>query len=215
MIYLFAGQDNLSKDAKLNKLKEEFLPKDLEQFNLDTLYGKELTLKILQEKLLWLPFESKNRLLVIKNAQDLKQDAKDFLLRYSKDCPASLALVLDFDKYRPNRDFIESLSSSAVSRFKEEQSPDTFLLCRQIESRKAAASLKILKILLKNGEKPEKILGGLRASWERYGGNSPELKKKLKLLLECDIDIKTGRLKPSFALEKFIVNLCSWKNPYS
>ena len=54
-VYLFIGQDTLSKDARLKKLKEEFLSPHTQYFNLDVLYAKELDLKDLQERLLCLP----------------------------------------------------------------------------------------------------------------------------------------------------------------
>ena len=63
------------------------------------------------------------------------------------------------------------------------------------------------------GEKPERIMGGLRASWTRYPADPLSLKKRLKILLQCDLDIKTGRIKPVYALERLIVNLCGLRNP--
>jgi DNA polymerase III delta subunit len=100
-----------------------------------------------------------------------------------------------------------------VILFKETVKPDTFVLSRSIESRRLDTALKLLDQLLKDGEKPERILGGLRYAWERGIANPVETKRRLKLLLGCDIDIKTGRLKPSFALEKLVVGLCAAGKP--
>jgi len=55
-------------------------------------------------------------------------------------------------------------------------------------------------------------MGGLRYAWER-GVHPAEAKRRLRLLLECDIDIKAGRIKPEFALERLIVRLCAFRNP--
>ena len=60
-VYLFIGQDSLSKDIRLKKLKEEFLDPQTQYFNLDVLYARELNLKDLQERLLCLPFKAKKR----------------------------------------------------------------------------------------------------------------------------------------------------------
>jgi hypothetical protein len=30
--------------------------------------------------------------------------------------------------------------------------------------------------------------------------------------LQCDLDIKTGRIKPVFAMERLVVNLCGLRN---
>jgi hypothetical protein len=61
---------------------------------------------------------------------------------------------------------------------------------------------------LQNGERPEMILGGLRSNYERNVFKPLERRKRLKLLLNCDIEIKTGRLKPELALEKLVAGLC-------
>ena len=90
---------------------------------------------------------------------------------------------------------------------------DTFALSRAIDLKKPAYALGVLSELLKNGEKPERIMGGLRYSWENSSTDALVVRKRLQILLSCDIDIKTGRLKPDFALEKLVLNLCRLANP--
>lgn len=212
MIYLFVGQDSLSKDIKLKEIKEQFLAKDVEDFNQDILYARELKIKDLQKRLLSFPVNSDKRLIIIKDAQDLKQEIKEFLGKYVENPYPQIILVLDItEKYNPRDDFIKkNLKSLKVFRFKENLSTNTFDLARNIEQKKVLLSLETLNHLLKNGEKPERILGGMRYALE-YSG-SFGLRKKLKLLLDCDIDIKTGRLKPDIALEKIVVNLCCFSD---
>ena len=89
MIYLFIGQDSpykdspfSSKDLQLKQIKEEFLPKEIEQFNLDTLYAETLELKDLQEKLLAMPVNSSKRIILIRNANELGRDSEDFILKW-------------------------------------------------------------------------------------------------------------------------------------
>jgi len=219
MVYLFIGQDSLSKDIKLKKIKQEFLTKETEQFNLDILHAKELSLLGLQERLLSLPVKAKKRLIVIKDAQHLKQEIKEFILKFAKVSPPETLLIIDIDsgtfqKAASNfkdsqNEFINRIArDSSVFRFREEARLDTFVLSRQIEQKKADYSLKVLNQLLARGEKPERILGGLRYSWQKNITNPLELKRRIKLLLNCDLDIKNGKLKPNFALEKLIVKLC-------
>jgi len=122
-------------------------------------------------------------------------------------------LVLDIEEVKAKDEFIETIKRFAqVCYFREERHVDVFALSRQIELKRTAPSLEILDHLLKHGEKPERILGGLRASWERNITDPAQAKKRVKLLLACDIDIKTGRIKPVFALERLVVNLCSLKS---
>jgi len=216
-VYLFLGQDCVSKEIKLKRIKEEFLAKEIEQFSLDILYAKDLSLKSLQERLLSLPFKAKKRIIVLRQAQDLKEDIKEFILKYMKNCSSKILLIIDVDsgtnrKTKENQadEFITNLARYAqVLRFREEpKNPDAFALVKQIDLKKPEYALRILNQLLKNGERPERILGGLRYSWQKCLGNAFEIRKRIKLLLNCDIEIKTGRLKPDFALEKLVVKLC-------
>ncbi|MFH1397522.1 MAG: hypothetical protein ABIH27_03100 [Candidatus Omnitrophota bacterium] len=207
--YLFIGEDNNSKDIQIKRFKEKFLRKETEDFNLDRLYSEGLTLKYLQERLLCLPVKSEKRLVIIKNCLGLQEEIKEFLVQYLKTPYPKTVLILDIAKYDSRDRFLSRLFGKAqVIRFAETRQPNTFDLAHQIGFKKANTSLKILNQLLKNGEKPERILGGLRAAWQREIRQPLELKKRLKLLLDCDIDIKTGKAKPSLALERFIVSLC-------
>ncbi len=208
-VYLFVGQDAFSKDAKLHDIKQGFLSRDTESFNLDILHARELVLSELQEKLLCLPVKSKKRIVVVRDAQALSQDCRDFLIKYAGNPAPHIVLILDADRYEYKDEFLRHITRSAqVFRFKEDDRPDAFTLSRQIELRKVSFALKVLNRLLKNGEKPERILGGLRHSLLRAAASHLETRRRSKLLLACDLDIKRGRLKPAHALEKFVVNLC-------
>lgn len=211
MVYLFIGGDITSKELQLKKIKQEFLSSALVDFNLDTLYAKEITLKDIQERFLCLPLKNAKRIIVIKDAQLLAKETQEFLLDFAKSARKDLVLVLDFTRFDYKDEFVKAISLGAtVTRFKEIVNPDTFVLNRQIQLRKTDLALRILNQLLKNGEAPERILGGLRYAWEKQDLGSAIAGKKLKLLLNCDLEIKTGRLKPACALEKLVVNLCAF-----
>ena len=209
MVYLFIGQDSLSKDIQLKKIRQEFLDKNTEQFNLDILYAKELAKATLQERLLCLPVKSSKRIVVIKDAQNLKEDVKEFILEYVKKPYEKIIFILDISYAEKPDEFINRLYRYAKTiRFRETQAVDTFTLGRWIALKRPGYALRVLDQLLKNGERPERILGGLRYIWERDSASPLKIRRKLKLLLNCDIDIKRGRLKPVFALEKLIISLC-------
>jgi len=215
MVYLFLGEDFLSKDKQLKAIRQQLLPKETEQFNLDKLYAKELTLKTLQERLLCLPVRVPQRIVVIKDAQDLKEEIKEFILKFAKSPNKQIILVLDISETDKRDQFVNQVYRFAKTfRFKEAPRLDTFALSRQIALKKADFSLRILNQLLRDGEKPERILGGLRYAWEKDAAHPLEAKKRLKLLLNCDIEIKTGRLKPVFALEKLVISLCGASKPF-
>jgi DNA polymerase III delta subunit len=209
MIYLFLGHDNLSKDRQLKLIRQQSLTKETEQFNLDILYAKELNLKNFQERLLCLPVKSQKRIVVVKDAQHLKAEIQEFILKFAKSPAKYIILIFDFSDFDKKDSFLNQLARfSKVFRFKEVFKPDTFMLGRQIALKKADNALRLLNQLLQDGEKPERILGGLRYVWERDAMSPLEARRRLRLLLNCDIEIKTGRLKPVFALEKLVINLC-------
>ncbi|MDD4954232.1 MAG: hypothetical protein PHG40_04925 [Candidatus Omnitrophica bacterium] len=209
MVYLFIGQDSLSKDTQIKKIKQEFLKPGLEQFNFDLLYARDLTLKALQERVLCLPFKSPKRVILVREAQALKEELKGFIQDFSCRPNKDIVLILDMDRQDARDKFPSRLHrDTKIFHIKETVPADAFTLSRQIALKKPAYALRILSQLLSKGERPERILGGLRYAWEK--DNSPALarKRKLKLLLNCDIEIKTGKLKPVFALEKLVVSLC-------
>ena len=147
--------------------------------------------------------------------RDLKDALKDFLLEYLRKPQEYVILVLDV-RYSDKKDnFVNSAAKYAkVIRFKEAPQVNTFTLCRWVDSKRTDAALMVLNQLLQEGERPERILGGLRHEWERAAAAPLELKRRLKLLLACDVEIKTGKLKPVFALEKLVVSLCVFVKPF-
>jgi DNA polymerase III delta subunit len=215
MLYLFIGQDSpykdlqlSSKDFKLKSIKEEFLPKEVAEFNFDTLYGDTLTLKGLQERLASLAVSSEKRIIFVRNAQELKSDLEDFIITWAKKDIKDVILLLDIEDQERKSDFLSSVNSSAkVFRFGQKILFSTFNLARLIEEGKSEFAVKALDQLIKSGERPERILGGLRYSVERSRLSLPEVRRRVRLLLECDLEIKTGRVRPVFALEKLVVKL--------
>lgn len=209
MIYLFLGPDAPAKDAQLKRLTQELLPRDKAEFNFDTLYGRELDLHTLQERMSSLPAAAEKRVILIREAEALKEGLQEFLGSYGQKQYPYLELILDFRRLENRDEFISRISRFAKTfRFLEGAKADTFTLMRYIDQHKADAALAVLGRLLKEGERPEFILGGLRFAWEKGSYAGIEKRKRLKLLLNCDIAIKTGKLKPQFALERLVVALC-------
>jgi DNA polymerase III delta subunit len=210
MVYLFIGQDSPAKDIALKRIKEASFPKELEQFNFDTLYAEDLTLKGLQEKLLNMPVKSLCRVLIIRNAHGLKEELQDFILKWVGVKNEKAILILDIGESLRKNAFINNITKHAkVIRFKEDVPVNTFNLSREIDKRSAPSALRILSQLIKEGERAERILGGLRYSLENSIIEPRDMRRKARLLLNCDIEIKTGKFKPVFALEKLVVNLCA------
>lgn len=209
MIYLFTGEDFFSKQEKISSLKKELFPPGTESFNYDSFQAKELTLPLLKELLSRLPVSAKQRLLVIKDILKLKPDIQEYLLGQTA-LPGFVVLVLDIASLpREQNVFLKGLLKvSKVVNFKSPPEINAFGLARVIERGNASGALNILADLLAAGERPERILGALRYQFVRPGVTLEETRDKIRLLLETDNNLKTGRIKGSFALEALVVRLC-------
>lgn len=226
MTYLFVGEDEHSKDVKLKRIKQELFAPQLESFNFETLYAKELDLRTLQEKLLQLPVnpvrkdsskgtqlsngvKAVRRLILIKDAAKLRPDVKEYLLSYIRKPFSHAVLVLDVRRIDRRDSFFNRISGPRkLINFRESIELNAFTLARQVLQRRIKPALSLLRQLLLKGERPEKILGAIRYQLNQERLASEDKKKKLSFLLNCDIDIKTGRLKPDLALERLFLRLC-------
>lgn len=212
-IYLLLGDDVPAKEANLEKIKKQFLSDNLKEFNFDILYGSELSLRVIQEKILFLPFESKKRVILVKQIEDLKKDIKEFLVEYLQEPQDNLIFIFDSDEADLKDDFLKNISKiSNIINVGTRQLKDTFDLAKKIEEKEIISSLKILRKLLEDGEKPERILGGLRARWQKNNRDLDQYKRRIGLFLKCDQEIKTGKAKPSYSLEQLVVKLCCFRN---
>jgi len=214
-IYLVTGQDVPAKDKALKEIKSKYLSAVTAQFDLDTVYAKDVTLEDLQEKLLYLAASAGHRMVVIKQASSLKKDCKEYLELYVQAPNPGVILVLEMEAFDRKDRFTMAVSPHATLRqFQQGIQKTTFALADEISAGRAAASLTVLHQLLKNGQKPELILGGLRSGLSRNTADTAKMRRLNKLLLECDLAIKTSTLKPSFALERLVVSLCSFKQSF-
>ena len=214
-IYLITGQDAPAKDKAIKEIKSKYMPVLTEQFNLDIVYAKDLTLKDVQEKLLYLAASSGSRMIVIKQASALKKDIKDYLEKYAQAPDPSVILVLEMEGFDRNDRFTLAIAANATTRqFRQEIHNSVFALADEIRSGKTAGSLMMLNQLLKKGQKPELILGALRSGLSRNTVDIAYMRRLNKMLLECDMAIKTSSLKPSFALERLVVRLCGFKHAF-
>lgn len=212
MIYLFLGTDNREKDSRIKELLSSLLPAGTENFNCDTFWGNELRLHTVQERLKSLPVNSPVRVVIIRSAQKLSEQVKSYLLEYAAGPYKSSVLIVEAEP-KHNRDaFLAGLESRAkVYRSKKIQKEDTFLLCRYIDYRRPADALKLLGHLLAGGEPPERIIGGMRYIWQKTRSvPAAQAADRMSRLLECDRQIKTGRLKPHRALEKLVIELTAF-----
>ncbi|MDD5005082.1 MAG: hypothetical protein PHS93_01085 [Candidatus Omnitrophica bacterium] len=211
--YLFLGEEESVKKEKIEAIKERYLDKELKDIDFEVVYAdnKELSPPRFNEILSYLPSNpSKKRIILIKNIESLKQENRDVLMKYLGNPANSIVLLLDSGKLTIEDPFVKILEPFVKKlNFKRERKPSVFDLTEAIVARKTASALSILKTLLNNRENPESILGALFWQWEKMKDriNLENFRQGLKLLLETDIRIKTGKLKEELALELVVIRL--------
>ena|SRR3989338_1970554 len=218
MLYLFIGEDESAKQEKIHSLKSEVLKKGFEDFNYEAFYAKELTLPALKEALSRLPVESPQRIMMIKDVFGLQDELKDYFTAQIEKLPKDLIIILEAAVIpKEESAFFNKISKyGKVIPFKTKERINAFGLARAIERKDADSALNMLVDLFRSGEKPERILGALRYQFVKSDSFSAapdslklkEKKEKVSLLLETDLNLKTGKVKPEFALETLVVKLC-------
>ncbi|MBM3248229.1 MAG: hypothetical protein FJZ10_02255 [Candidatus Omnitrophica bacterium] len=211
MIYLFLGTDEISKERKLQQLKQEILKNSQDAFDYERLYAKELTPSILNEAFSRIPLFADKRLIFIRDVDKLSASSKEKLLSLIKNPNPKILLVLDTQVSELKEAFlIKIANSSKVFHFGREKTFNAFDLADAIKAKRTQEALKIFSIIHQKGEHPTRILGGLFWSWRKMKRflDADNFKRGVELFLETDISIKFSRLKPEIALEILIVKLC-------
>jgi DNA polymerase III delta subunit len=213
LAYLFIGDDEAEKKKKIEEIKERYLDKGLKDIDFSLVYAddKDLTPQKFDETLSYLPSsQSKKRIVVIKNLESLRQENKEVLLKRLKNPCGSVIFLLDASSSLIADAFIKELSPFTkkveVSR---KEKIDAFKLAEAIISHKTTYALGILSKLLQKREKPQSILGALFWQWDKAKDklSIEQFKQGLKLLLDTDSRIKTGRLDEELALELVVIRL--------
>lgn len=212
MVYLFVGEDEISKKRKIEAIKKENFKAGFDNFNYQVLFSKDLKLPQLQEYLLKYPFKEKQSILIIKEIESLDEENKKFLLDYILINHPDLILILDIYQLDSKNSFINALTNNnqvKIFSFKRSFYPSVFSLARLVSQKKTQDALLVLNELVNQKTRPEKIIGGLRYQWEKEDLSSKEKIRRFNILLEADSNIKTGVLNPELALEVLLMKLCN------
>lgn len=210
-IYLFIGEDNVSKDRKIAILKKENLEDNSYNFDYELLHADLLDPVKLKELLNSFPTRSKKKVIIIRSADKLSLPNKKILLSYVKSMRQDTVLVLDTNKSEIKDAFFQEFSRFAkVFNFASRPALNVFDLGRMVVEKKSKEALMCLSRLLKNGEEQTKVLGVIGWQWRKLRSRMVEQEfiRGLELLQEADFAIKRSRLKGNLALELLVVKLC-------
>ena len=211
-IYLFLGGDSQDKDQKILEIKNKIFPdKDALKFDYELLHAHKLNPDDLKKSLIALPAMAERRLVVLKGIQKCMAPHKEIVLNFLKEQWTDTILILDSDQADIKNAFITKISAVAkVFKYSSDIKCNVFDMTRAISSDNKVKALSILTELIKQGDHPLQIMGGLVWFWEKSRDklSGEKFKKGLLELQETDLNIKRSRLKPEHALEFCVTKLC-------
>lgn len=213
MNYLFVGQDIAAKDIKLTELKKQlFTSPDAASFDYEALDASCLEQQALKKALAALPVIAQQRLIVIREPQKLTAADKQTLVEFISAGSPHCTLVLDAEKWDLRGGFVKEMGRHLkIISFETKKGLDAFKLADTIAAHQKLEALRILNVLLAEGNHPLQILGALIWYWGKYRQrfSAERFKKDLLRLEQADLNIKRSRMKPEHAVELLVVQLCS------
>ena len=212
MIYFLLGEDRLAKDQKINEIKAATLScDDALKLDYELLHGIKLDPTVLKKALIALPAVAKKRFILIRDVEKLSAHNKKVILDFIQAGNQPAVLLLDSDELIFKGEFFRDVMSAAkVMRFgQKRKKSDIWGVTRAIEAGNPGEALKILNILLRDGDSPLRIMGGLVWFWGSLRNRvcADGFKKGLLVLQEADLNIKRSRLRPEHAVEIAVTKL--------
>jgi hypothetical protein len=225
-LYLVTGQDSQQRRHAIENIKKKVLQKLASPLNILTFYGKEIEIKDLRQQLLTFSF-NKERIVIIKEAHSLSQEAKDFFINNFKKIISHNCFIFETDKdYTAllgdrkitSDKFFSLLFKNANIPLKYQKFSSTYAISfeglRQCVRRSdISGSLYILEKLFesKNSDRDKEILGlqmlGFLVGECSYLRN-PKIKRKyFDYLWDTDRMIKEDGIDCRFALEILLTKL--------
>lgn len=102
-IYLFSGQNQHSKNQKIEEIKKTVLS-EINEFNFDLLYADDIEPKKVIEIAETMPFCSDKRLIILKNFENYSSKQKMIFSEYSNNPASMTCLILDANERQDKRE---------------------------------------------------------------------------------------------------------------
>ena len=211
MIYLLLGEDNLSKDRKIEDIKAKLIksPEAL-QFDYEVLHGFKLNPVEFKKSLLALPALSEKRLILIRESQKLSEHNQKLILEFADSDARHADLILEAAGDDPQDSFLKKISGQVkVFQTQKTVKQNAFNMTDAMMARDSQKALQILSDLFSQGQHPLQVIGAVVWFWGRLKDRLPaeNFKKGLVELQQADLNIKRSRLDPEYALEVLVVKL--------
>ncbi|MCX5681931.1 MAG: hypothetical protein NT079_06680 [Candidatus Omnitrophica bacterium] len=216
MIYLLIGQDHLAKEQKISEIKAKaLLSKESLSFDYQILHGYKLDNGILKKALIALPALGTARVVLIRQADQLTAVQKTMIAETYEKSKKDLIIIFEAEGLDDNDTLVKKFDRKMkVFSFAPKVRHNVFNLMRIILMGQKAEALELLDELLKNGDHPLQIIGGMLWAWRNARNKIPFIKfsQGLRAFQEADFNIKRSQLKSEYALEVLVVKLCSYRS---
>jgi DNA polymerase III delta subunit len=212
MIYLLVGQDHLAKEQKIAEIKIKALPsKESLSFDYQVLHGYKLDNEALKKALMALPVVGHARVILFRQTDELTAAQKTIIVNAYAGSEKNLILIFEAEGL-DDKDVLYKKFGQAmkVFSFSPKSYHNVFDLMRVILMSRKAEALELLDELLKAGDHPLQIVGGMLWAWRNAKNKmaAVKFKKGLTAFEQADFYIKRSQLKGEHALEVLVVKLC-------
>jgi DNA polymerase III delta subunit len=212
MIYLLTGQDHAAKEQKIADLKTKaLLSAEALSFDYQVLHGYHLDNEDLQKALMALPVASPARVVLLRQAEELNAKHKETILQAEKLYGKTLILIMEAEAMDEKSAWLQKEKGIQKFSFKPQTRHNVFDLMREVSAGHQAKALELLDELLKSGDYPVQIVGGMVWSWRKARSQMPPARftQGLVAFQQADLRIKRSQMRPEHALEMLIVKLSS------
>ena len=107
--YLFFGPSEFRLEKVLDRIREDFIPESVRDFNLELCYGGEIDPAEIINRAQTLPFMAQNRLIIVRRIEEFSPGQLDTFLPYLEDPAPSTCLIFISSRTDFKRKFYKKL----------------------------------------------------------------------------------------------------------